>query len=113
MLKRETIDGFQDVNKQQGVFQRSFRVAFDYELLDSSQLESAFKDGSWTAYYKRFPGSPGVLRFSRVGFSADGNQALFCVSNQCGALCGGGDYVIMGRHQGRWVIEKTIDTWVS
>jgi hypothetical protein len=112
-LKRTTIDAFREVNGQQTTFQRSFHFAVDYELVDSTQLDSVFKNGSWPAFYKRFPGSPGIMGFSRVGFSADGAQALFYASHTCGGLCGGGEYVVMDRRDGRWVIEKEIEMWIS
>lgn len=112
-LSRTTVDAFQEVNGKQTAFKRSFHPAFDYELVDSTQLDSVFKNGSWPAYYKRFPGSPGILGFSRVGFSADGTQALFYASNNCDELCGGGEYVVMERRDGRWVIEKEIEVWIS
>jgi len=112
-LKRTTIDAFREVNGQQTNFQRTFHTVVDYELIDSNQLDSVFKNGSWPAFYKRFPGSTGVLGFSRVGFSADGAQALFYVSNSCGGLCGGGSFVVMEKRGGRWVIEKEIEMWVS
>ena len=112
-LKRTTIDAFRETNWRQATFQRSFHTVFDYELVDSTQLDSIFKNGSWPAFYKRFPGSTGNLGFSRVGFSADGTQALFYASNRCGELCGGGEYVVMDRREGRWVIEKEIQMWIS
>ena len=81
--------------------------------MDSSQLDSIFKNGDWLAYYKRFPGSPGILTFSRVGFSEDGAQALFYVADRCGGLCGGGFYVVMQKRSGHWLIEKEIEMWIS
>jgi hypothetical protein len=112
-LKRTTIDAFRKVNRQQASFQRSFQTVVDYELIDSTQLESVFKNGDWPAFYKRFPGSTGIARFSRVGINAAGTQALFYASHECGGLCGGGWYVVMERRDGRWVIEKEIEMWVS
>ena len=112
-LSRSTVDSFREVNRHQATLQRSFHTSFDYELVDSTQLDSVFKNGSWPAYYKRFPGSTGILGFSRVGFGAGGTQALFFVSRKCGELCGGGEYVVMERRDGRWVIEKEIETWIS
>jgi len=112
-LKRTTVDAFREVNARQTTFKRSFHTVIDYELVDSTQIESIFKNGSWPAYYKRFPGSLGIVEFSRVGFSADGMQALFYESHSCGGLCGGGNYVVMDRRDGRWVIEKEIEMWMS
>jgi hypothetical protein len=114
-LKRTTIDAFREVNRQQASLRRSLHPAIDYELVDSAQLDSFFKrgGGDWAAFYKRFPGSSGIMTFSRVGFSEDGTQALFYVSNQCGGLCGAGMYVVMEKRNGSWSIEKEIEMWIS
>jgi hypothetical protein len=114
-LKRTTIDAFREVNRQQASLRRSLHPAIDYDLVDSAQLESIFKrgGGDWPVFYKRFPGSPGIVSFSRVGFSEDGTQALFYLSNHCGGLCGGGMYVVMEKRNGSWVIEKEIEMWIS
>ena len=103
------------MNAQQGFLRRSLHPSIDYELVSSAQLEPIFCKhcGFWPAYYRRFPGSPGILTFSRVGFSADGTQALFYLSNHCGDLCGTGLYVVMEKHGGRWTIEKEIEMWIS
>ena len=115
ILKQATIDAFRKVNRQQTSLRRSFHPAIDYELVDSAQLESFFKRGGvdWVAFYKRFPGSPGIMTFSRVGFSEDGTQALFYLSNHCGELCGGGMYVVMEKRNGTWAIERELEMWIS
>jgi hypothetical protein len=112
-LKQTTIDAFRDVNRHQASFQTSLHPVIDYELVESSELEAVFKSGSWPAFYKRFPRSRGILRFSRIGFGEDGSQALFYVSNTCGGLCGVGEYLVMERQDRRWVIAKEIEMWIS
>lgn len=113
VLQKTTIDSFRSVNTDQALFQRSFHVALDYELADSSQLASLFKNGGWPAFYKRFPGATGILTFSRVGLNSNGTQALFVVSSQCGELCGSGYYVIMETRDDRWITVKEIQAWMS
>jgi hypothetical protein len=114
-LQQTTIDSFREVNAKQASLRRSFHPAIDYELVDSIKIDSIFtnKGDPWGAYYKQFPGSQGILTFSRVGFSADGRQAFFYVSNRCGGLCGGGRYVVMENSNGRWIIGKEVEKWVS
>jgi hypothetical protein len=112
-LQPETFDNFRERNRHQSRFQPSFHMAPPYDLIEQSQFNSLFKNGGWTAFYKRFPGSPGAVTFSRVGFNADGTQALFFATNHCGGLCGGGAYVVMQKHDGHWTIEKAIETWMS
>jgi len=114
-LKQTTIVAFRKVNRQQTSLRRSFHPAIDYDLADSAQIDPFFKRGSggWFAFYKRFPGSPGIITFSRVGFSEDGTQALFYLSNACGELCGTGMYVVMEKRNGSWAIEKEIEMRIS
>jgi len=114
-LQQSALDAFRKVNAQQAFFRRSLHLAIEYELVSSAQLEPIFcyHCGFWPAYYKQFPGSQGLLTFSGVGFSADGTQAFFYFSNRCEGLCGTGDYVVMQKHDGRWVVQKDIGMWVS
>lgn len=114
-LQKTTVDAFRNANARQAILRPSFTPPVSYEIIDSAQLESAFKrnGGDWPAYYKQYPGSQGYATFSRVGFSADGTQALFFISNRCGALCGGGWYVVMEEQNGRWALLQEIHMWVS
>ncbi len=112
-LERTTIDAFREANRHQTTLRRHFHPAIDYELVDPTQLQSIFKSGSWPAFFKTFPGSSGILTFSRVGFSRDGMQALFYGTNRCDGLCGSGMYIVMEKRNGRWVIEKEIEAWIS
>lgn len=114
-LQQAALDAFRKVNAQQAFLRRSLHPSIDYELVTAAQLGPIFCNhcGFWPAYYKQFPGSQGLLTFSGVGFSADGTQAFFYSSNRCEALCGTGDYVIMEKRDGRWVIQKEINMWVS
>jgi hypothetical protein len=115
-LQQTTIDAFREAGSKQAFLRRrSLHPSIDCELVTPAQLEPIFCKhcGFWPAYYKQFPGSQGILTFSRVGFSADGTQALFYLSNRCGDLCGTGMYVLMENRNGRWTIEKEIEMWIS
>jgi hypothetical protein len=114
-VQNTTIVGFRRANTHQAALGRAFRFSMEYEIIDPARLDPIFKrnGGSWTAYYKRYPGSQGIATLSRVGFSADGTQALFYVSNHCGGLCGGGSYVVMEKRDGRWMIGTEIEMWIS
>jgi len=54
-----------------------------------------------------------MVTWSRVGFNADGTQALFYESYRCGGLCGTGRYMVMEKRSGGWVIGANIVVWVS
>jgi hypothetical protein len=101
-------------NDQQALVHRSIHSPIDYELVDSIQLDSFFKKGGglWDAYYKH-QGASGIVAWSRVGFNADGTQALFYEGYRCGELCGSGRYVVMQKKNGSWTIGTAIVVWVS
>jgi hypothetical protein len=55
-----------------------------------------------------------TTRFSAVGFSADGRQALVYVSYWCGGLCADQHWVLLERRpDGRWSIRRTLLTVIS
>jgi len=114
-LQQTTVDGFRRANARQAFLSRTFRFAIEYEIVDEARLAPIFKrnGGGWPAYYKQYPGSQGIATLSRVGFSADATQALFYISNRCGGLCGSGWYVLMEKRDGRWLMSKEIEMWVS
>jgi hypothetical protein len=114
-LQSSALDAFRNVNRQEAHLRRLLHPAIDYELVSSAQLEPIFCKhcGFWPAFYKQFPGSQGLLEFSGVGFSTDGTQAFFYFSNRCEGLCGTGDFVIMEKRGGHWVIQQDIGMWVS
>jgi hypothetical protein len=112
-LQQKTMDSFRTANFQQAFIHRSFRFPIDYELVDSTQLDSTFKKngGGWNAYYKLY--GSGMVTWSRIGFNADGTQALFYESYRCGGLCGTGRYIVMEKRNGGWVIGNDNVVWVS
>jgi hypothetical protein len=114
-LQQSTLDAFRKANTLKASVRPSLGLSIHYQIVSRSQLEPIFRKGGgwWPAYYLEFPGSHGLLTFSRLGFSADGTQAFFYYSNRCGGLCGVGCYVVMEKHDGRWVVQKEIEMWVS
>jgi hypothetical protein len=113
-LQAASLNSFREMNTQPAPFQHSFHLSVPYDLVDKTEVDSIFnKGGWWTDYYKKYPNSQGILSLSRVGFSPDGNQAVFYASNGCGGKCGTGTYVVMKRVDSGWKVAKEILTWIS
>lgn len=53
------------------------------------------------------------LRFSRVGFSPERDQAIFQFEQDCGVLCGSGDFILMKKEGTTWTIAGSVNIWVS
>jgi hypothetical protein len=105
-LEGATLMNFMTQNVAGEALQRRFQLPVSYELLSEEELT---KPDSIQA---RFPAHAGYVTLSKVGFNKGLSQALFYTEHICG-LCGGGGYVLMERHLGRWQIKAFMSTWVS
>lgn len=53
------------------------------------------------------------FQFSAAGFDVSGTQAVFHVLYTCGQGCGDGNYVLMARREGKWVVVRRSNTWIA
>jgi len=66
-------------------------------------------EAGWAEFRKRYPGSPGKVTISRVGFSADRTQAMVFLGYQNGGLSGSYDVYILGRSERGWTVLYEIN----
>ena len=67
----------------------------------------------WAAFHQRFPGSPGHITLSRIGFSADGTEALVEPGCWFDSLGGARSVVLLKRVGGVWQVKQRSQTAVS
>jgi hypothetical protein len=89
-----------------------------FTIAPSQVLTAIFMDPrnpieAWEIYHLRFPDSPMILSFSRVGFDKSAGQALFYYSTLCGPLCGTGNIVLMRLEAGQWTTAAHVRLWIS
>jgi hypothetical protein len=113
-LRAVTINNFYRANVNEATLALRFHLPLEYQLVSAEKIGSILRDISdWPEYYKQYPGSQGHMALSRVGFSPDGKQALFYVSNWCGGKCATGSYVVMEKQGAAWRVVKELLMWVS
>ena len=113
-LRVATIRDFHRANEKHTQLERRFDLPLPYQLVSAEMIGSIVKDvGSWPEYYRQYPGAQGYMWLSRVGFSPDGEQSLFYVSNSCGGLCATLSYVVMQKHGSVWTVVKEVVILVS
>jgi hypothetical protein len=113
-LQLATTDNFREANLSQAALQQRFGLPLPYQLVVGSTLDSIIHDiADWPQYYKQYPGAQGFLTFSRVGFSPDGEQAMFYVTNHCGGKCATGSFVVARKRDAKWAVVKEVIFWVS
>ena len=88
-------------------------LGLNYVLVKDSDLPDDKFGRFWTKFYKKFPDSSGIIFFSQVGFNGPHDRAFLYAARSCGDLCGEGEYVLLKKLNGKWVIHQERGLWVS
>jgi hypothetical protein len=82
---------------------------------DSVAIFHTDPDAGWTRFYQKYPGAPGIITVSRVGFNGAKNLAMFYVGRTSGSLNGYAQIYVMKKQGDKWVETKIQigPSWVS
>ncbi len=88
-----------------------------YQVLDAKTRKNLFEGVApgtgWENFFKRYPGAPGILRISHVGFDDTLSHALVYVEHECGAECGAGHlFHLTLRTGGGWDVKGGVTVWM-
>lgn len=114
-ISLDTVEDLEKKNKERSELESRLNLTVNYVLLGKQASTNTPEDyaAQWRSFYDKYPGSPGIISLSRVGFNADRKQAIVYVANSCGGLCGKGYYVLVTKDSGDWRIERDLMLWVS
>ncbi|HEX8072226.1 MAG TPA: hypothetical protein VF546_19930 [Pyrinomonadaceae bacterium] len=111
----ETIRDYLSVNgRGRQRLQAAFRLPVPYELVGQEELAGLGPkdvDVFWTHFNARYPGAPGLLTLSAVGFNEERTQAIVYATHACGDACGGGTYYVLERRSGGWEVVRRRMAW--
>lgn len=88
-----------------------FFLPFAVELLNDDSFPNgpgACAGGSWDRFLRDHPGADGIWSLSAVGFSCDGDFAVFYLEKYCGDVYTDAYYVFARRAAGNWILR---DQW--
>jgi len=80
---------------------------------DEKQVDAIFDKGWWDDFYREFPGSGGMIQFSRAAFAGDRNAALIYHGRSAGGLNADGSLYYLKRLKGKWHVEDVVLVWIS
>jgi hypothetical protein len=114
----ELIKDFCDKNTHPGPIWPELGSRVPMRLFGSKDGDAIFHggpDAGWGRFYQKYPGSPGIITVSRVGFNGAKNVAMFYVGRISGSLNGEGRIHVMKRQGDKWVETKVQigPRWVS
>jgi hypothetical protein len=97
------IDDYVAKDKRKLVLERKFDL-LQYALMGTLEI-STIRRQSPSASGLPFNSSV-IFDVSAVGFNQDGSRGLVYVGHHCGSLCGGGQYHLLVKKDGRWQVER-------
>ena len=114
-LPSSLVDSYRSRNVASYTLGPNLDVEQDYVMMPQEVFDEIFrKKGSlWTDFEAKYPGASGFVTFSRVGFNADGDEALAEMGYRCGDLCGAGGLYILVKEDGNWKVQETLMVWQS
>jgi hypothetical protein len=83
-----------------------------WKAFDSSEMRGQFPAGGWFAFYQRYPGSPGLLSVSSIGFNERGDCALVYLAYAYSVDGGQGHIFFLKKRSAKWTIAKHDIVWV-
>jgi hypothetical protein len=108
----DLIEDFCAKNKAEGQIWPALGKQLKIRLLSRKEERSIFAEGAdarrngWKRFYERFPGSPGIITVSRVGFNRDRTMAMVYVGWQSDYLAGHGQLYVLKKQDGKWIDAK-------
>jgi hypothetical protein len=79
----------------------------------ASDVEARPADVPFSSWFKATFGAGAIYQVSRVGFSADGKEALVSIAVYCGRLCGHGTDLRLVWTGDRWQVVDRALSWIA
>lgn len=114
-LSGELWENYLDRNDRSYPLSTEMEIGREYTLLDDEEMSDIFNnyEDGWDEFYRRYPDSPGITTFSRVGFNPDRTEALVYMGAQFHYLAGSGNLIRLEKQDGVWKIMDEIMLWIS
>jgi hypothetical protein len=109
------VDSYRSRNAASYTLDPNLDVDLEYALMPEDEFTRIFlRRGSvWTRFQEAYPEAEGIVFFSRVGFGANGDDALVTMGYRCGDLCGAGGLYLLAREDGGWQVQDALIIWQS
>jgi len=114
-LPASLVDSYRSRNAASYTLESNLDIEQDYVLMPQEVFDEILgrQGARWTDFEAKYPGASGFVLFSRVGFNADGDQALADIGYRCGDLCGAGGLYLLVKEGGNWKIQESLMVWES
>jgi hypothetical protein len=114
-LPSSLVDSYRSRNAASYTLGANLDIEQNYVLMPQEVFDEILgrRGSRWTDFEAKYPGASGFILFSRVGFNADGDEALADMGYRCGDLCGAGGLYLLVKEDGTWKVQETLTAWQS
>jgi hypothetical protein len=114
-LSPETLVDFKSSNDRSYPLRASMVLGVPYLLFSQKDKQDLFQinQSGWDVFYNRHPEAPGIMTLSRVGFNDKMDQALVYLGIRSDWLAGSGNFYLLNKVDGNWVIDQQVMSWIS
>ena len=114
-LPSSLADSYRSRNAASYTLGPNLDIEQDYVLMPQEVFDEILgrRGSQWTDFEAKYPGASGFVLFSRVGFNADGDEALADMGYRCGDLCGAGGLYLLVKEDGNWKVQEALLVWQS
>jgi hypothetical protein len=109
-IRLDTASDFCRKRHEVGQLEKRFPLKIPYLLLTNDDASMIFGKNDWDSFYRKYPGSQGLLFFSPIGFDRQHNQAIVYFGTQSGpSYHDGSSYlVLLVKNSNSWAIVKEL-----
>jgi hypothetical protein len=108
----ELLSDFRAKNRSPSAVQMTLDLPVPVKSLESSRIQGQFPAGGWWQFSQDYPGSPGFLSVSSIGFNSAHDRALVYVAHAYSVDGGQGHVFLLKKRGSEWRIEKQEIVWV-
>jgi hypothetical protein len=113
-ISKGTIDSYLARNEKPSQLSPDMNLGVDYALLSADELAKISSQPNWGELLaEKYPNSHGYTIFSRVGFNNSLDQAVIYVGKVAGPMMGSGNYYLLEKKDGEWLLMDQISYWIS
>ena len=114
-LHSSLMDSYRSRNAASYMLDSNLDIEQDYILIPQEVFDEILggRGSRWIDFEAKYLGASGFILFSRVGFNADGDEALADMGYRCGDLCGAGGLYLLVKEDGNWKVQEVLMVWQS
>jgi len=111
-LEAQTWENFLDVNSHPIKLDKNLELGTDYILITASEYQELYEKPMFFAMAVRtpYPKSGSVEFLSQIGMNENHDQALVYWIYYCGAECAAGEFYLLQKENGMWLVIDRVTT---